>query len=68
MGDRLAGINAQVQLAKGNFAPTPVSVGDLYATICAALGVDHTKENLTPEGRPISLVDKGSTPIAELIG
>jgi len=31
MGDMLAGVNAQVQMAKGNFAPTPVSVGDLFA-------------------------------------
>ena len=31
MGDILTGINAQVQMAKGNFAPTPVSVGDLFA-------------------------------------
>lgn len=31
MGDMLAGINAQVQMAKGNFAPDPVSVGDLFA-------------------------------------
>ncbi|MFC5585174.1 TRAP transporter large permease subunit [Nitratireductor kimnyeongensis] len=31
MGDMLSGINAQVQMAKGNFAPVPVSVGDLFA-------------------------------------
>ena len=31
MGDILSGINAQVQMAKGNFAPAPVSVGDLFA-------------------------------------
>lgn len=31
MGDMLGGINAQVQMAKGNFSPTPVSVGDLFA-------------------------------------
>lgn len=31
MGDMLSGINSQVQMAKGNFAPTPVSVGDLFA-------------------------------------
>ncbi|WP_137391948.1 TRAP transporter large permease [Rhodoligotrophos defluvii] len=31
MGDMLAGINAQVQMTKGNFAPTPISVGDLFA-------------------------------------
>jgi tripartite ATP-independent transporter DctM subunit len=30
MGDMLAGMNAQVQMAKGNFAPEPVSVGDLF--------------------------------------
>lgn len=30
MGDMLAGTHAQVQMAKGNFAPTPVSVGDLF--------------------------------------
>lgn len=31
MGDMLAGINAQVQMSQGNFAPKPVSVGDLFA-------------------------------------
>ena len=31
MGDMLSGINAQVQMAKGNFSPVPVSVGDLFA-------------------------------------
>ena len=31
MGDILSGINAQVQMEKGNFAPEPVSVGALFA-------------------------------------
>lgn len=31
MGDMLSGINAQVQMEKGNFAPEPVSVGSLFA-------------------------------------
>jgi tripartite ATP-independent transporter DctM subunit len=31
MGDMLSGINAQVQMAQGNFAPAPVSVGNLFA-------------------------------------
>ena len=31
MGDMLSSINAQVQMSKGNFAPKPVSVGDLFA-------------------------------------
>ncbi len=31
MGDMLSGINSQVQMEKGNYAPVPVSVGDLFA-------------------------------------
>jgi tripartite ATP-independent transporter DctM subunit len=31
MGDMLSGINAQVQMEKGNFSPEPVSVGALFA-------------------------------------
>ncbi len=31
MGDMLSGINSQVQMDKGNFAPSPVSVGSLFA-------------------------------------
>ncbi|MFC7704692.1 TRAP transporter large permease subunit [Plastorhodobacter daqingensis] len=31
MGDMIAGIHAQVQMAQGNFAPKPVSVGNLFA-------------------------------------
>src|SRR5690606_36706777 len=31
MGDMLSGINAQVQMSKGNIAPEPVSVGALFA-------------------------------------
>ncbi|MEG9883020.1 MAG: TRAP transporter large permease subunit [Hyphomicrobiales bacterium] len=31
MGDMLSGINAQVQMSRGNFAPAPVSVGNLFA-------------------------------------
>jgi hypothetical protein len=49
-------------------ADKPVKVADFYATMCQALGVRHTKENISPEGRPIPLVDRAGTPIAELIG
>jgi len=45
----------------------PVGVAELYATICGALGVDHKKENISPEGRPIPLVDRGGEPIGELL-
>jgi hypothetical protein len=46
-------------------ADRPVSVNDLLATFCHALGIDHRRENMTPVGRPIKLVDGGS-PVAEL--
>jgi hypothetical protein len=46
----------------------PVSVGDFYATICKSLGLDPAHENHTPEGRPITFVDKGGKPIPELVG
>ncbi len=45
-----------------------VGLADFYATICSALGVDPGKENISPEGRPIPLVDRGGTPIRELVG
>ena len=31
MGDMIAGMNSQVQMSLGNFAPKTVSVGDLFA-------------------------------------
>lgn len=37
----------------------PVNVPDIHASICHALGVDHTKEVMTPLKRPMKLVDKG---------
>jgi len=39
----------------------PVSPGDLHATMFDCLGVDYTKENQTPQGRPIRVVDKGKS-------
>ncbi len=37
----------------------PVSVSDLLASVCHSLKVDPTKENMTPIGRPIKIVDGG---------
>jgi len=37
----------------------PCSIGDLHATMCEAMGIDYTKENMSPQGRPIRVVDKG---------
>jgi uncharacterized protein (DUF1501 family) len=45
----------------------PVSVPDLLATICLALGLDPKKLNESNVGRPISLVDKVGKPLEDLV-
>jgi hypothetical protein len=45
----------------------PTSTGDLLATVCKVLGVDHEKQNLSNVGRPIRIVEKGAKPVAEVI-
>jgi hypothetical protein len=49
-----------------------ISMGDIYATIYKAMGIDWTKTYMTPIGRPIyianALGDKQGEPIKELIG
>jgi uncharacterized protein (DUF1501 family) len=45
----------------------PVTVSDLFQTFCLALGIDAHKENLSPIGRPIRIVD-GGTPVREVFG
>ncbi len=47
-------------------AERPVGVADIHATICHALGVDHTREVWTPLGRPVTLVRPGASPVTEL--
>jgi uncharacterized protein (DUF1501 family) len=44
----------------------PIPVTDFMATVCRALGIDYAKTVQTPGGRPVKLVEKGATPIAEL--
>jgi uncharacterized protein (DUF1501 family) len=38
----------------------PVEVPDLFCSICRSLDVDPRKENLSPLGRPMKIVDGGS--------
>lgn len=45
----------------------PITTLDFLATVCEILGIDHNKQNNTPNGRPIRIVDKGSNPIEELL-
>jgi uncharacterized protein (DUF1501 family) len=44
----------------------PVSVPDLLATVCRALGIDPTKANPSNVGRPISIVDRAGKPLEDL--
>lgn len=54
-----------------NVASRATSMGDIFATIYKAFGIDWTKEYDTPIGRPIkianSLEDETGSPIAELL-
>jgi hypothetical protein len=40
---------------------------DFLASVCTVLGINYNKQNNTPNGRPIRIVDKGANPIKELI-
>jgi hypothetical protein len=44
----------------------PTSALDFLATICQVLGIDYKKQNNTPIGRPVRIVDKGANPVKEL--
>jgi uncharacterized protein (DUF1501 family) len=44
----------------------PVSTFDFMATVCQALGIDHNKQNVAPNGRPIRIVDRPANPITQL--
>jgi hypothetical protein len=45
----------------------PVSVPNFLATVCKALGLDPTKQNMSNVGRPIRLADAGAKPIKEVL-
>ncbi len=45
----------------------PVKTPDLYATLCAGLGISPDHENISPEGRPIPVVDRGGKVIEEIV-
>ncbi len=46
----------------------PVSVPEFLATICAALGIDHQKQNMSNVGRPIRIVAPGTKAVQEALG
>ena len=50
----------------GTVVDRPINALDFMATVCTALGIDHTKQNTTSNNRPIRIVDKGSKVVKEL--
>jgi hypothetical protein len=53
-------------------AQRPIGMGDIFATIYKAFGIDWTKEYETPVGRPVKIAnaldDETGKPLDELIG
>ncbi|GBD35806.1 hypothetical protein HRbin36_00921 [bacterium HR36] len=45
----------------------PVTAADFLATVCLALGVDPTRQNLSNIGRPIPLVERHAQPLREVL-
>jgi uncharacterized protein (DUF1501 family) len=48
-------------------ADRPVSVPDLMATICRALGLDPRRQNMSNVNRPIRLADPNGQPLREIL-
>jgi hypothetical protein len=46
----------------------PVTIPDLLATVCTALGIDPMNQNDSNVGRPIRVVDPAAKPIKEIAG
>jgi hypothetical protein len=45
----------------------PVPVADLLSTVCTALGLDPSKQNLSNVNRPIRLVEPTAVPVKEVL-
>lgn len=62
-GGRLVGRTTENGL---DIAERPVAVADLFATFYDRLGVDGSQKLVTPEGRPVKVLESGE-PIKELL-
>jgi hypothetical protein len=47
--------------------PRPIGTRDFLATVCRALSIDHTRQNMSNAGRPIRIVEQGALPIEEVL-
>ena len=54
--------------ADGNqIAKDPVHLNEFFATIFQAVGIDHQKERIAPDGRPVPLTAYGTNPVREVL-
>ena len=44
----------------------PVKPHDIHASVCHSLGIDGSKEIMTPLERPMRLIREGGEPVKEL--
>ena len=61
-GGQVIGQTAETGIGIAN---DPVTIPDLFQTICTALEVNPAKENMSPIGRPLKIVD-GGKPVSKL--
>lgn len=66
------GINPGIVYGKTNWNGTDVeenkvTPAELFATIFAALGIDHQKEYLSPDGRPVPITPYKTQPITDVL-
>ena len=81
VGDNGAGKSTLIKIVTGYYQPDsgelyfngekvedrPVTIPDLVATICKAVGLDPMKQNISNVGRPIRLADPEAKPIDEIL-
>lgn len=65
-GARGGQVYGQTDAEGANVVDKPVIVPDLFATIATLLGMNPSKNFMTPVGRPIAITEKG-TPVRDLI-
>ncbi|QVL30859.1 DUF1501 domain-containing protein [Telmatocola sphagniphila] len=44
------------------------SAVDFLSTVCTLMGINYKKDNTTPNGRPVRVVDKAAVPIKQIVG
>ncbi len=54
--------------ADGNqISKNPVNLNEFFATIFQAIGIDHQKERIAPDGRPVPLTVYDTKPVSEVL-